>query len=93
MLAEFLKTWRSLTEVAQDGAAECGEREMRGGLLNLLSTAHSQRYRAEADEWERLASQVSLIPDRQYFLAYARELRDKADGLESQTAKVSGDGR
>lgn len=45
--------------------------------------AHSQWYRAEADEWERLASQISLIPDRQYFLACARELRAKAAALES----------
>jgi hypothetical protein len=48
-------------------------------LLRLAATC-----RAEAERWERLAGQISLLPDRAYFLSLAAELRAKAAALEAR---------
>ena len=63
-------------------------------LLGLAATC-----RAEAERWERLArqisllpdrayflslGQISLLPDRAYFLSLASELRAKAAALEAR---------
>ena len=48
-------------------------------LLGLAATC-----RAEAERWERLARQISLLPDRAYFLSLASELRANAAALEAR---------
>lgn len=74
---------RTLERADQDDTGSCVKLETGDGSVAAGLAAHSQWYRAEADEWECLASQISLIPDRQYFLSCARELRAKAAALES----------
>jgi len=59
---------------AQLRLAEAGE----------FAMSAASAYRAEAVLWERLAAQISLLPDQEYLLALARELRAKAAAVEAQ---------
>jgi hypothetical protein len=89
MVEDFLSMWRSLQGASHNATGSSAKRETDG---EDVLRAHPQWYRAEAEEWERLARQVSLIPDREYFLAYAGELRAKAAALEANPRRASDNG-
>lgn len=90
MVEDFLSKWRSLQRDSYDDAGASVEPATNGEDVTSALAAHPQWYRAEAEEWERLARQVSLIPDREYFLAYARELRTRASTLEASREHLGG---
>lgn len=82
MIEDFLSTRSLPGHDGDDGSTATPEADRGEGAPS--TAAHPQWYRAEADEWERLAGQVSLISDREYFLSCASELRAKAAALESE---------
>ena len=52
----------------------------------------AEAYRAEAARWEHIALQMSLIPDREYLLSLACELRAKAAAQEASCAAAADTG-
>lgn len=75
-----------LAQAPQDGASTMLELAADGANVTTGAVALLRFYRAKADECEWIARQISLTPDRQYFLSCARELRAKAAALESESA-------
>ena len=90
MVEDFLSMWRSLQGASHDDGDASVEPAAHGEDVTSALAAHPHWCRAEADEWERLARQVSLLPDREYFLAYARELRTRAATIEANPRHAAG---
>jgi hypothetical protein len=92
MVEDTLSRRRCRTaQTLQDDAGSAVNLEPDDGSVAASPAAQPRCFRTEAEELERLAWQVSLMPDRQYFLSCARELRAKAATLESESAPVGGD--
>lgn len=60
--------------------------EVQADALALNRRRAAEAYRADAALWEHIAERISLIPDREYLLSTALELRAKAAALEAAAA-------